>query len=374
MKNFIEIMKIIALIQGFFLGTVLLFRKKNHFSNILFSLLLFSISLSIATWIFYTNGFEKLFYIMMFFQQPGFFMYGPLIYLYTLSLVGNKKSLQALDRIHFIPVIFYLSYLLIRFHIIGGTVNFTEVDLIDKSSRITNLHVNILGIFSIGVYIIASVRGVRKYNIKKKDCYSSIYSETPVWLGTLFTIAIAFVLNLLIISVIMLKGFNQDILNFFNIILCSLFIISVFAATFFTIRFPVLFLPVPDVKKARYEKNFIDEDTIDIYRNRILSFMDEAMPYLDDSFTLKKLSDQLNIPGHHLSMTLNLSLKQNFYIFINSYRINEVKRRLLDPKWDDHTILTIAFQTGFNSKSTFNTMFKKFTGMTPTRFRKTRHG
>jgi AraC-like DNA-binding protein len=73
---------------------------------------------------------------------------------------------------------------------------------------------------------------------------------------------------------------------------------------------------------------------------------------------------------HHLSQLINEGLNQNFFDFVNSYRIEEIKKQLHDPKLSHIKIEEIAFQNGFNSKSAFNTAFKKFTQTTPSQFRK----
>jgi YesN/AraC family two-component response regulator len=97
--------------------------------------------------------------------------------------------------------------------------------------------------------------------------------------------------------------------------------------------------------------------------------MTEKKPYLQEELTLQDLADEISISTHHLSMILNIHLKQNFYNFINSYRVEDVKAKLIQPLYKNQTILSIAYSAGFNSKSTFNTMFKKFTGKTPKEYR-----
>ena len=97
--------------------------------------------------------------------------------------------------------------------------------------------------------------------------------------------------------------------------------------------------------------------------------MEENKPYLDEELTVQDLADAISLPVHQLSMILNIHFRQNFYNFVNGYRIEDVKQKLADPAYDDHNILTIAYNSGFNSKSTFNTMFRKFTGKTPREYR-----
>jgi len=85
---------------------------------------------------------------------------------------------------------------------------------------------------------------------------------------------------------------------------------------------------------------------------------------------LQNLADYLGIPSYQLSQIINTELQQNFYELINSLRIAEAKHRLIDPTNQHITILAIAYDVGFNSKSTFNTAFKKYTKMTPSQFKK----
>jgi len=98
--------------------------------------------------------------------------------------------------------------------------------------------------------------------------------------------------------------------------------------------------------------------------------METQKPYLDPTLCLNNLAEKLAIPTHHLSQVLNICLNQNFFDFINSYRIKESRRLLSEQDPRKKTIIEILYQTGFNSKSVFNVAFKKYTGMTPSQFRK----
>ena len=97
--------------------------------------------------------------------------------------------------------------------------------------------------------------------------------------------------------------------------------------------------------------------------------MESERPYTDGDLNLQKLAERLSIPAQHLSQTVNGRLNQSFSDFVNSYRVEEAKRRLADPSATHYYLLAIAEEVGFNSKSSFNTAFKKQTGMTPSEFR-----
>lgn len=119
----------------------------------------------------------------------------------------------------------------------------------------------------------------------------------------------------------------------------------------------------------RYEKFRLPAPEEENLVGKLRAHMAEQKPYLREELTLQDLADELSLSAQQISMLLNIHFKQNFYNFINSYRIEEVKRQLARPDHKTRTLLAIAYEAGFNSKSTFNTMFKKFTGKTPKEYR-----
>jgi AraC-like DNA-binding protein len=118
-----------------------------------------------------------------------------------------------------------------------------------------------------------------------------------------------------------------------------------------------------------YEKSGLTDAQAEAYQKQLLRLMDEKKPYRNGYLTLQELADELSISAHNLSQVINTRLGKNFYDFVNEYRVEEVKRRLLDPKYQNLKILAIGLDAGFNTKSTFNAFFKKRTGVTPSRYR-----
>ncbi|SRR6266496_803464 len=106
----------------------------------------------------------------------------------------------------------------------------------------------------------------------------------------------------------------------------------------------------------------------------VLNYMQNNKPYLEPELTLDQLASQLSLKSRVLSQVINEILGQNFYDFINRHRIEEASRLLTNPKDEKITILEVLYEVGFNSKSSFNTLFKKYTGVTPTEFRKKHAG
>jgi len=102
---------------------------------------------------------------------------------------------------------------------------------------------------------------------------------------------------------------------------------------------------------------------------KILYLFEVEKIYRDEDLSLQTLSARLSLPAHHLSWVINETLGFTFSRLVNSYRIDEVKKRLGDPDEAGRTILDIAFEAGFNTKTAFNKVFKQQTGMTPSEFR-----
>jgi len=122
-------------------------------------------------------------------------------------------------------------------------------------------------------------------------------------------------------------------------------------------------------EKDRVAKPGPDEIKIKTIAGKIVALMEGEKLYQETELTLQQVSDKLGLHTYLVSQAINEGLKKNFYDLVNNYRVEEAKRLLLHPKNINFTVLSVGFEAGFNSKTTFNTVFKKFTGLTPTEFR-----
>jgi len=122
----------------------------------------------------------------------------------------------------------------------------------------------------------------------------------------------------------------------------------------------------PEMKK--YQRSGLKKEDVANYVNKIGKYMIIEKPYLNRELTIFDLSDQLKIPRHILSEVINEHMGKNFYHLVNEYRVNEVKERMKSDEYKQLTILAIAFDSGFNSKSSFNTIFKEQTDQTPSEY------
>ncbi|MBO2010340.1 helix-turn-helix domain-containing protein [Hymenobacter negativus] len=126
----------------------------------------------------------------------------------------------------------------------------------------------------------------------------------------------------------------------------------------------------PDAPRRKYEKTALSSETSAEILARLRTLMTTDQPHQNPDLSLADLAAQLRLPPHHLSQVINEQCQQNFFDFINTYRIEEVKRQLQRPETAHLKLEEIGFAAGFNSKSAFNAAFKKNTDTTPSQFRK----
>ncbi|WP_413701922.1 helix-turn-helix domain-containing protein [Psychromonas sp. KJ10-10] len=123
-------------------------------------------------------------------------------------------------------------------------------------------------------------------------------------------------------------------------------------------------------KREKYERSGLTQERSQLLLKRLEEYTKNERPYLDANLTVDKLANQSHIPRHYLTQIFSEQLNKNFYLYINEYRVNKVKRLLNEPENNNMTLLEIAYESGFNSKSTFNSIFKKVTKMTPSQYKK----
>lgn len=133
---------------------------------------------------------------------------------------------------------------------------------------------------------------------------------------------------------------------------------------YFALRQPAV-LRLPQTSVKRRQKKLDKQSELEEAQRRLSAAVNQHKPYLDQTMTLNKLADIADIKSHILSRLINERYGVNFAEFINAHRIEEFQRLVRDPEKQQLTILALAYEAGFNSKTTFNTVFKKHTGVTP---------
>ncbi len=126
--------------------------------------------------------------------------------------------------------------------------------------------------------------------------------------------------------------------------------------------------PAFDFRKRKYKKSLLEPAHVEQYKERLEQIMRDEEPYLDPALSLRALAEQMDMPANQLSQLLNEGFDQNFSEYVNGYRLLAFKERANNPAFRHLTLLALAFDSGFNSKTVFNTFFKKSMGMTPSTY------
>lgn len=223
------------------------------------------------------------------------------------------------------------------------------------------------------IYIVLCYFALRKYQKMLPEYYSAIEKINLNWLK--YIILSLIILLVVVIGIISLgpKSYHIPVQNIFKIV-GTIQSVYVFIIVFFGLRQSVIIdqnitFTEPVLEKG-IEKAIVSDERLKQTSQIVLQYMIDEKPYLDEELSLLKLSSSIGISTNQLSQIINQNLNTNFYKFVNSYRIEEVKAKLKDPKYNHYSILGIAFESGFNSKSTFNKIFKEEAGMTPSEYKK----
>jgi AraC-like DNA-binding protein len=125
-----------------------------------------------------------------------------------------------------------------------------------------------------------------------------------------------------------------------------------------------------EAESEEQKKKIVSDEELILLRNQLDQFMNKEKPYLDPELNLVKLAGLFDTTPHRLSYVINSGFDKNFFNFINQYRVSEAKLLLANPKMEQFSLLGIAYEAGFSSKTSFNNAFKKMTGLTPSDFKK----
>jgi len=355
---------LLILIFSFFLITISEWKKLNI--KILFFFLLVNVAY-LTAYLLFSMTRPPSYYIVSFsyvLHTTGF-LFGTLLYLYSKNVIYNINKLNKKDLLNLLPFLIALVYMLIKaFILFGKNGNW----MTKQEAFFYELLFNLTVLF----YMIIALNKFRKYRIKIRNFYSSIEELKYSWLA--------------IVLIGFLSMWVIDFLHFIArwffvmkpelnslLVMLSLSINLVFAILIYYkgLKHPPLFHPVEIIEqKPKYEKSALTDNEADLYLEQLKNFMEKEKPYLVPDITINQLSEKVQIPSRYISQIINNHLHQNFYEFISSYRIEESKRYLSDPKFGRKTILEILYESGFNSKSAFNKDFKDYTGLTPSQFRR----
>ncbi|RIV31561.1 AraC family transcriptional regulator [Flagellimonas lutimaris] len=368
----------IALVLAFFFLTVKS-KKHNKVRNRLMGFFLLSVLLHIS--VFY---YSRYFVMPLFLEQIRdqlVLLFPPLLYLYLLSSLYLDFKLVKKHLAHLIPFILVLFLFVPRFFVVPET---------DKIAFYQSFHSHMeakiyaaVVIISTTIYLLLMIRELENYKRVLDRDYSPKRSQNYKWLKQV-TILLTLLFVFSFLRTLANFSGHMDSIDLARIVHTLLLLI-------FIIWLVLKHLYSPEISNPLDTKHLLDNDSNLIYYPnpihgntvkanngieseivRLKQHLEKHKPFLSPSLTMKDLADDLQMQPHELSLLINRHLGKHFFDFINEYRIKMAITILENPERRSTHISEIIYEVGFNSKSSFNTAFKKITGTTPTDYRKSK--
>jgi len=308
------------------------------------------------------------------------YTYGPMLLLYAKWITTENPKFNLRYLWHFAPFFIFLiaSLVYIDERVMDGTHGYLVIDRF-VSFRIVY---GITFFISITAYSVATFVVIYRHQKRLKQLVSfSSEKITLKWLlGLSITFYTGYVVMFIFGGVDIMVGFmpfDPYELSFISLTLLT-FLFGVFGfhqpSIFEEVVWykghedPIELVPDSEPDSIKYQRSGLKQENVADLVNKIRKYMVIKKPFLDRDLSIYDLSDQLKISRHTLSEVINEHMGMNFYNLVNEYRVKEVKKRMKSDKYRQLTILAIAYDSGFNSKSSFNTIFKEKTGQTPSQY------
>lgn len=362
----------IGIVLSFFLGILLFSKKDKVLTDNILSIYLITIGIHLTGYFLNYKGYWDIYPHLIGTTVALPLLYGPFLFLYVSYSIKSTKHLQLRDYLHFTPAL--ISYLcMIPFYFFYSAEEKMQVDkgLIDDYNGVFSF-ILLFGFILSGIsYSVLSYRKLGQREKVVEENFSDSNRIDLSWLRyAILGIGAVFITAALVIIFREVLGFqfpfNADIL-FYSIIVGFVVYVG-----YSGIRQQDLFsnTAINDEElvktESEYKKSSLKTEIATTKHNELLELMTKEKPYLNPKLTLAELAQSLSIPTNHLSQIINQYEQVNFHDFVNKYRVEEFIQNVQTNK--SFSLLGHAFDSGFNSKSTFNSAFKKCKSLTPSQY------
>lgn len=354
--NFSVILRLLTLAQAVFVFTYLVIFRKRKLSLWLFGVFLLAYTLPNLSYVLNSFGLRETYPSIRFIPIGFYFACMPLFYLYTKSLLEKVTKKEILICIFpaIIDFIFYGVLFLIPYQ--------AAIDFHNNYYNFLFAWYGVcLNIFSL-FFVFLTIRKLNDFHKKYLQFFSNTQKINLKWISTisyLFIFVYAFQLSSLFFEI-------KDPRNVIYVIDSFVTAIVVYWISIFGIN--QSHIPSEYQIFVQSKMNLTNQDVQEF--DKINQFIKNNKPFKNSNLTILDLSKELELPPKKLSQLINQFANKNFNQYINEFRVNEAKELLLSPDYHLLTIEAIYKDAGFNSKSVFNTVFKEFTGYTPSNFKK----
>lgn len=344
-----------SIAQGILLALLLLLRRKNILANRLLGGLLLGFSLWLLDGFFVVGGVydqDPNYYFLPIFYS---FSFGPLLYFYVRSLVNADYRFDWKSLLHFLPVALQASlYVFLTLN----TYAFRRWFWIEVHFPVTYGLEFYLTLLSLAGYGLAALRLLQGYQRWLGEQYSEFSRIRLQWLRTVLTL-ILFLCLLWTGDVVLRMSYWTEQWQSVHAAILSLIVLVLGVGG----------LRQGSLGEVRFEPPATSREAIPEIDDRLLSRivvrMEEKEDFREPDLTLKKFADLLGEPSRKVSQHINHGLDKSFVDFVNGHRVQAVQARIADGALREWTLLAVAMEAGFNSKATFNRVFRRLAGETP---------
>lgn len=300
--------------------------------------------------------------------------HGPLLYLYCLYALRGEQKIRLVDYLHFSPGVLAYMYMF-KFFFFYSPAEKIQVDKGEINDFQAFSVVLLVAILISGLaYAVISYRLTLRYRNKLKDRYSYSEGISLKWLRYCI-LSIGMVFLLAVVVFLLRDGLNYTFPFNPEYIFYAILIVFIFYIGYFGIKHENIFVNQPIIgnnetnqgaTSAKYQNSGMSAEIATELYEKLLKFMKEKKPYLNPKLSLSGLAQQLDISPNQLSQIINQQAEVNFHDFVNKYRVDEFLQTANSNK--NYSLLAMALDVGFNSKSSFNYIFKKQKGISPSQY------
>ena len=382
MQQIAQVLFFLGAFQGFLLSVFLFSIKSNKISNIFLGILTLCWGLILIGFPLQDYGIFVKYPHLLRIIPNLLFLISPLLYLYIKYLISDIKKISSSDMLHALPFLIYTLFL-IPFYILSGPA---KLDLIDNPNTyfrtLETIASEVIAIQGL-VYSFLAFRRLLKYDRLIENYQSTIYKASLKILKTgTILVFLAWILGTISIH-LQFFGVNLEINLFMYVYL--ILVLVIYFISLMSLRTPEIFKlqessfdseSQEDIGRS-YKKNHknislemieeLDKETLLIIEG-LKQHMVENKPYLNPDLSLQDLANQMNLSRNQISALINQQHHMNFFEFVNLYRVQEVKSLMELPENKNLKLMSLAYDAGFNSKSSFNRVFKQQTQLTPSEY------
>lgn len=349
-----------------------------HKGKIISNRLLGGLFLCYGLWIldiyFYFTLYDRLPYLSNIFNSL-IWLFGPGLLFYVNSVIYSDFRFRKKHLLHLLPFFTIVIIYVFVFHI-------RSIEYKKHFMESARMHIGpikwggdmIILIYYLA-YIIAAFKVLNRYTSIQTNKLSNYSRINTLWLKWLiWGFFIIYLNNLFVVAfqyLILKESFLLQNLYY----LLPILLVFITAILFKSLKHPEIFSGIHSeevniLKQQKYLFSSLSKEELDTHADKLENIMKSLKPYLDPDLVIQDLADHLNLSVKTVSQVINDRLGMRFFDYVNKYRIEDAKNILINKDDPKITVTEILYKVGFNSKSSFNTAFKKFTGKTPTEFKR----